>query len=107
MKCLIIENGKGYFSFDGDAKVLLDQITKDDLLKLLNMIVDDDVAIEMDEYDENTLHHAAHKIIYRTLNQKFKDLHQNKTRFKDESRALYKSSIEKYSAELKNADTPL
>ena len=98
MKCLIIENGKGFFSIDGDTKTPLDQVTKEDLLFLLNTIIESEV--EMDPYDETVLSHAAHKIIYRNLFEKFKDLEKNKARFKDESASLYRAAIEKYNVEL-------
>ena len=98
MKCLLIENGRGYYSLDGENKFPLDQITKDDLLKMLDLIIDFDA--EMDEYDENLVHHAAHKIIYRNLYSKLKDLSNNKTRFKDESASLYRSAIDRYNVEL-------
>ncbi|WP_297871511.1 hypothetical protein [uncultured Oscillibacter sp.] len=104
MKCLLIENGKGYYSLDGEHKVPLDQITKEDLLKMLDLIIDYDA--EMDEYDENLVQHAAHKIIYRNLYSKLKDLSSNKTRFKDESTSLYRSAIERYSIELADENAP-
>lgn len=102
MKCLIIEDGKGFFSLDGVSKTQLDQISKDDLLKLLNLIVETEEDISTDEYDEEKLHQAAHRIIYRNLYQKFQDLSKNKRRFKDESSALYRSAIEKYGAMLED-----
>lgn len=105
MKCLIIENGKGYYSFNGEDKFLLDQITKDALLKILDLIIEYDV--ELDEYNDEILQHAAHKILYRNLYLKFKDLSDNRTRFKDESTALYRSAIEKYNAELADENTDL
>lgn len=104
MKCLLIENGKGYYSLDGEHKIPLDQITKDDLLKMLDLIIDYDA--EMDEYDENLVQHAAHKIIYRNLYSKLKDLSSNKTRFKDESTSLYRGAIERYNIELADENAP-
>lgn len=98
MKCLLIESGKGYYSLDGEQKCLLDQITKDDLLKILDLIIY--CEAEMDEYDDNLIQHAAHKIIYRSLYSKLLDLSINKTRFKDESTSLYRSAIERYNVEL-------
>ena len=39
MKCLIIEKGQGFFCLDDDLskRKTVDQITKEDLLKLVNM----------------------------------------------------------------------
>lgn len=104
MKCLLIENGKGYYSIDGENRFPLDQITKGDLLKMLDLIIDYDA--EMDEYDDNLIQHAAHKIIYRNLYAKLKDLSNNKTRFKDESSSLYRSAIERYNIELADENAP-
>ena len=104
MKCLTIENGKGFFSIDGETKTPLDMVTKDDLLTLLNFIIESEA--EMDPYDEAALSHAAHKIIYRNLFEKFKELEKNKARFKDESTSLYRTAIEKYNAELLDKNAP-
>lgn len=104
MKCLVIENGKGYFSLDGSTKTALDQLTKNDMLNLLNKIVSEDV--EMDEYSEEWLHQAAHRIIYRNLYQRFNDLIGNKTRFLDESESLYRPAIEKYKVMIVDVNPP-
>lgn len=100
----MIENGKGYFSLDGESKFPLDQITKEDLLKMLDLIIDYDA--EMDEYAEGLVQHAAHKIIYRNLYSKLKDLSNSKMRFKDESASLYRSAIERYNIELTDENAP-
>ena len=73
MKYLYIENGQGFFSVSGleTDKQTIDKIRKEDLLRLLNLIVDESAenGFEMDPYDEETCD-------------------------------LYKSAIEKYSTEL-------
>lgn len=104
MKCLLIENGKGFYSLDGETKLPLEQITKDDLLKMLDLVIDYDA--EMDEYDDKLVQHAAHKIIYRNLYSKLRDLSNNKTRFKDESASLYRDAIERYKVELADENAP-
>lgn len=52
----------------------------------------------MDEYNEDILQNKAHQIIYKNINEKFKELIANKTRFKDESESLFKEAIDKYSS---------
>src|SRR5690554_2222474 len=97
MKYLKVENNKGYFLREKGSLTeweLIDQITKDDLFYLLNKAVDDDY--EMDKYNEETLANKAHQIIYKNIHEKFLDLILNKSRFKDESEAVYKSALEKY-----------
>lgn len=96
MKCLKIKNGKGYFKNIEDEYLEIDKISKDDILHLLNIATSDD-EFEMDVCDDGNLKNEAHKIIYRSLHQKFSELLNNKTRFKDESSRLYQNIIEKYS----------
>lgn len=96
MKCLKIENAKGYFlNSDGNYEEL-DRITKEDLLRLLNIATGDE-EFEMSAYDETLLKNEAHKIIYRSLYQKFEEIIDNKNRFLDESASIYREALEKYS----------
>ena len=91
MKYLYIENGQGFFSVSGleTDKQTIDKIRKEDLLRLLNLIV-----------DEESLKNPAHKIIYKNIYDKFDALIKKRVQFKDETCDLYKSAIEKYSTEL-------
>lgn len=91
---LKIDNGKGLFFKEPDQWIEIDQIGKEDLLVLLDKAIADE--FEMDEYDAELLQNKAHKIIYKQLFQKFNELVENKSRFKDESEQLYKNAIEKY-----------
>ena len=104
MKYLYIENGQGFFSVSGleKDKQTIDKIQKEDLLRLLNLIVDESAenGFEMDSYDEESLKNPAHKIIYNNIYDKFDALIKKRVQFKDETCNLYKSAIEKYSAEL-------
>ena len=104
MKYLYIENGQGFFSVSGleTDKQTIDKIRKEDLLRLLNLIIDESTenGFEMDSYDEESLKNPAHKIIYKNIYDKFDKLIKKRVQFKDETCDLYKSAIEKYSAEL-------
>jgi len=95
---LKIENNKGYFlRGEGEEAATwhsIDLITKEDLYFLLKKAVSDN--FEMVVYDEQTLSNKAHQIIYKNLYEKFIDLVDNKTRFKDESDNLYKAALDKY-----------
>jgi hypothetical protein len=99
MKYLKIEDNKGFFAKEKELSetewIQIDLITKDDLHYLLSKAVSED--FEMDEFKEDILSNKAHQIIYKNLYEKFSDLLLNKTRFKDESEALYKVALEKYS----------
>lgn len=104
MKYLCIEKGQGFFSVSGleTDKQTIDKIRKEDLLRLLSLIVDESAenGFEMDSYDEENLKNPAHKIIYKNIYEKFDALIKKRIQFKDETCDLYKSAIEKYAAEL-------
>jgi len=95
MKCLKIESNQGLYSLDGENWFMIDKINKNDLLKLLDIAITSE--FEMDEFDKTQLNNQAHQIIYSNICEKFKEILDNKNRFKDESEIMYKSAIEKYS----------
>ncbi|ENV18691.1 hypothetical protein [Acinetobacter guillouiae] len=95
MKCLKIDNGKGFFSLDGDSWNALDEISKEDILTIINLCLEG--SFEMDSPTEETVHNKAHDIIYKNLYAKFLELNNQRTRFKDESEYLFKEALAKYS----------
>lgn len=100
MTYLKIDNNKGYFRIDGASEEWfeLDQISKDHLLKLIELATTEDFS--MQEYEDELLRNPAHNIIYRNIYSKFSELLNNKTRFQDSVNAMYKSGIDKYTEEL-------
>jgi len=100
MKYLKIEDNKGYYLkvTDGDQEnswIEIDKIGKEDLMELLNKAISAD--FQMDNHQEENLAHKAHQIVYKNIFEKFSELLENKSRFKDESESLYKEAIKKYS----------
>lgn len=104
MTYLKIDNNKGFYRTDATSEdwIELDQISKDDLLKLLKVATTSD--FEMDEYKDELLQNPAHNIIYRNIYGKFSELLTNKTRFQDSVNSMYKSAIDKYTVELNEED---
>jgi hypothetical protein len=97
MKYLKIEDNKGYFVKDknqNDNWTEIDQIEKDDLLKLLDYATNEE--FELDTYDESLLGNKAHQIIYKHLSEKFTSFLLNKERFNDEVENIYREALEKY-----------
>lgn len=80
----------------------LDQISKDDLLKLLDIATSQEFS--MDEYEDALLQNPAHNIIYKNIHGKFSELLNNKTRFQDSVNSMYKAAIDKYTLELEEKD---
>lgn len=97
MKLLKIENSKGHYSLDGNNWFPIDELDKDGLMKIVELVLSCDV--ETDEYDEDILQNKAHQIIYKSVNNKLKQLMADKEKFKDEVDRLYLDSIQKYKVE--------
>lgn len=95
MKFLKIEDNRGFFAVDGKTWNPIDQINKDQLLELMDRALSD--GFEMDEFVKEKISNQAHQIIYKNIYEKFVELGKNKNRFKDDSEAIYKEAIEKYS----------
>ncbi len=96
MKCLKIENGRGFFAHSNGEMQPIDKMTKDDILYLLSVATNPEGEFEMDSLEDHELLNEAHKIIYRSLYSKFSELLSNKTRFVEESAATYKEALDKY-----------
>lgn len=96
MKYLKVDNGKGFFLRD-ETYEAIDGMSKDDILKLLDIATNPEQEFEMDSIAEIPIVNEAHSIIYKSLYDKFNDLLSNRTRFFDESMSVYKSALEKYS----------
>jgi len=94
MKYLKIERNKGFYSTDGQKWQPIDELSKEDLLKLVDCAVKKE--FDMDVFDASKIANQAHQIIYQNIYEKLDELRENKTRFKDESKALYKDAISKY-----------
>lgn len=96
MKYLSIDNGKGYYIDKEGIKKEIDMITKDDILRYLDLATNQNEVFEMDIFDSNALQNEAHKIIYKSLHSKFSAIVCNKSQFLDACDNLYKDAIQKY-----------
>lgn len=97
MKLLKIEKNLGYFLIDKDNFDTVDKITKDDLLRLVNLTLNENV--EFDEYKDENLKNQAHQIIYKSIFEKLHALIERKQSFIDECERLYLSEYERYRKE--------
>lgn len=96
MKALKIEDHKGHFVTEDGNYETIDKMDKVVLLRLVNMALEDDFQI--DDYDDEKLKNQAHQIIYKSIGEKLLDLHQKRSKFRDESERLYLDAYEKYKA---------
>jgi hypothetical protein len=98
MKLLKIEGNLGYYCNDQGAFVPIDKITKEDILKLVNLTLDDEV-VEFDEYKDEDIKNHAHQIVYKSIFEKLRGLRERRQAFKDESDRLYLKEYERYRGE--------
>ena len=94
MKLLSIKDSEGFYLGESGQYTPVDKITKEDLLRLVNLTLQEDV--EFDEYDDNILKNQAHQIVYKSVFEKLRDLKDRKKEFVDESERLYLKEYEKY-----------
>ena len=94
MKLLRIENNMGFYLSETGQYNLIDKITKEDLLKLVNLTLRDEV--EFDVYDENVIKNQAHQIVYKSVFEKLRGLKDRKKEFVDESERLFLKEYERY-----------
>lgn len=81
------------------SKTVFSDAFKDDLLTLLKLAISEE-SFEMDPYSTESVHNAAHQIIYKNIYQKFEDIRLHRVSFEDEKVNLYRIAINKYSSEL-------
>jgi hypothetical protein len=97
MQLLKIENNLGQFLDSAGNYQPIDRITKEDLLRLVDLTLKEEV--EFDEYDEEKVKNQAHQIVYKSIYDKLRELRGRKREFIDESERLYLTEYEKYKEE--------
>ena len=94
MKLLKINANQGLFSGDDGQYIPVDKLTKEHLLRLVNLTLSEEV--EFDAFDEEELPNQAHQIIYKSVYTKLSELGQRKAEFIDQSERLFLEDYEKY-----------
>jgi len=98
MKLLKIDQNLGYYLNAENVYAPVDKITKEDLLRLVDLTLNEE-DVEIDAYNENDVKHQAHQIIYKSIFEKLRDLRSRRQEFIDESERLYLQEYEKYRKE--------
>lgn len=99
MKLLKIENDHGYFLLNEGQYQTVDKVTKEDILRLINLTLEQEGS-ELDPYDEVALKNQAEQIVYKSLSRKLIELQSRRQEFIDESERLYLSEYNKYHADI-------
>lgn len=103
MKLLrISDDGAQFLAADGGFATI-DQITKEDLLRLVDVTLEQDV--ELDDYDEARVKNHAQQIVYKNIVEKLQSLKKTRDKFVDESERLYLTEYERYAEDSPESDT--
>lgn len=94
MKVLRVKDNQGFFATEKDDFKPIDKISKENLLKLIDLALEQDV--ELDEYNDLKIRNQAHQIIYKSIYEKLLELKNRKNEFKDKSERLFLSEYERY-----------
>ena len=97
MKLLKADSNQGFFLAEDGNYCAIDQITKEDLLRLVRSILSDDT--EFDEYDEEVIKNHAHQIVYKSISRNLQSLKERRQQFIDESQRLYLEDYKRYTEE--------
>jgi hypothetical protein len=97
MKLLKIEDSHGHFLSGDGTFIPLDRITKEDLLRLVDLTLTKEV--KFDDFDSEAIKNQAHQILYRSICEKLRGLRDRKEAFTDESERLYLKEYERYREE--------
>ena len=94
MKLLRIGDSAGHYLNSQGEYSPIDKITKQDLLRLVNLTLAEEV--EFDQFDEEAIRNLAHRIIYKSVSEKLVGLRDRRQEFTDQSKRLYLQEYEKY-----------
>ena len=95
MKLLRIADNEGQFLAADGNYIAIEKITKDDLLRLVGKVIDEESA-DFDEFDAVSIKNQAHQVIYKSVSQKLAELRTRRTEFIDESARLFLEDYERY-----------
>ena len=95
MKLLKTEDSKGHFLLEDGSFAEVDKITKEDLLRLVDLTLSEE-DIEYDDYSDEAVRNQAHQIVYRSVHEKLEELRSRRKEFVDESERMYLADYERY-----------
>lgn len=94
MKLLKAESGCASFLNEQGEYEKIESISKDDILRFLDLILKNDVTL--DDYKDAEIKNQAHQIVYKSLYENLKSFIERKSSFIDESERLYLEDYKRY-----------
>ena len=97
MTLLKINNNKGMFSTDGTNYVEIEKISKDDIYKIFEIILnEDEITIEESNDTDKKISSPAQNIIYNNIYEKVKEVILEKEDIKSFDDDIYYEAMKKY-----------
>lgn len=104
MNILKIKNGKGEFLNSKGEYVNIIDISKDDIYYLSDIILKNDVEIDVEDEETNSILNEAEKIIYENIRIELTKIETGKETLLSEIETLFKDAKEKYKNDLLEED---
>lgn len=100
MKLLKIENNNGKFSTDGVDFIEIEKISKDDILKILEKVLNEsEIFIDESNEDDMKINSPAQKIIYDNIYKTVKEVIEEKDEINSFEENEYYIALKKYTNE--------
>ena len=97
MKLLRIVKGKGEYSINGTDYKIIDELTKEDIFAIIEMVITND-DVEFDNITEAVkVENIAQNIVYSNLLNKLQELKSRRQSIIDDSKADFSEAFKKYS----------
>lgn len=103
MKLLKTDDNRGHFLKPGEGFSPIDQITKEDLLRLVDLVLMED-EVEFDPYSDDVIQNEAHRILYKNILEKLEELRGRREDFLEQRDGLYREAYEQYRQDLSQPD---
>lgn len=97
MKLLKIENNNGKFSTDGVNFIEIEKISKDDILKILEKVLNEsEILIDESNEEDMKINSPAQKIIYDNIYEKVKEVIEERDEINSFEEDEYYIALKKY-----------
>lgn len=95
MKLLKIDSDCGQFLNASGSYEAIDKISKDDLLRMVKVVLSDE-EVDFDEYGDEKIKNQAHQVVYKSIYENLRSLRGRKDAFIDESERMYLEDYKRY-----------
>ena len=99
MKLLKTDSNQGFFLTEDGKYREIDQITKEDLLRLVRIVLNDEES-ELDKYDDQVIKNQAHQVVFKSVYRNLQSLKERRQQFIDDSERSFLDDYKRYIDEI-------